>query len=143
MDSLTVILSHYCNPILLAKMLIWAPFSQSMCTFSFWINPCRVPLQTLTLLTLPQDALSCFFILYSFRPTTIPISNTNLLFTPFLGRHSCAHFSNILLLIYRCLPYHTCIADCCVYPWRYNTKLEQHLIDLYWNIRTCILLAKY
>ena len=41
MDSLTVILGHHFVAILLAKMLVWAPFSQLMCTFSFSINPCR------------------------------------------------------------------------------------------------------
>ena len=39
MDSLMIKLGHRVA-ILLAKMLIWAPFSQSMCTFSFCINPC-------------------------------------------------------------------------------------------------------
>ena len=33
-----IILGHHCVAILLAKILIWAPFSQSMCTFSFCIN---------------------------------------------------------------------------------------------------------
>ena len=33
MDSLMIVLGH-CVVLLLAKMLIWAPFSQSMCTFS-------------------------------------------------------------------------------------------------------------
>ena len=37
-----IILGHHCAAILLTKMLIWAPFSQSMCTFSFCINPCIV-----------------------------------------------------------------------------------------------------
>ena len=40
LDFLMIILSHHCVAILLAKMLIWTPFSQSMCTFSFCINPC-------------------------------------------------------------------------------------------------------
>ena len=35
-----IILGHHCVAILLAKMLIWAPFSQLMCTFSFCISPC-------------------------------------------------------------------------------------------------------
>ena len=33
-----IILGHHCVAILLAKMPIWAPFSQSMCTSSFYIN---------------------------------------------------------------------------------------------------------
>ena len=37
---LSDILGHHYGEILLAKMLIWAPFSQSMYTFSFCINPC-------------------------------------------------------------------------------------------------------
>ena len=36
-----IILGHHCVAILLALMLIWAPFSQSMCTFSFCINLCQ------------------------------------------------------------------------------------------------------
>ena len=39
LDSLMTILGHHFVAILLAKMLIWAPFSQSTCTFSFCINP--------------------------------------------------------------------------------------------------------
>ena len=39
-DFLTIILSYYCVAILLAKMVLWAPFSQLMCTFSFCIKPC-------------------------------------------------------------------------------------------------------
>ena len=35
-----IILGHHCVAILLAKMLIWGPFWQSMCTFSSCINPC-------------------------------------------------------------------------------------------------------
>ena len=35
-----IILVHHYVTILLAKMLIWAPFLQSMCTFYFCINPC-------------------------------------------------------------------------------------------------------
>ena len=35
------ILGHQCVAILLVKMLIWAPFSQSMCSFSFCINTCK------------------------------------------------------------------------------------------------------
>ena len=38
LDSLMIKLGHRLA-ILSAKMLIWAPFSQSMCTFSFYINP--------------------------------------------------------------------------------------------------------
>ena len=34
-----IILGHHYVTILLAKMLIWAPFSQLMCTFYFCINP--------------------------------------------------------------------------------------------------------
>ena len=34
-----IILVHHYVTILLAKMLIWAPFLQSMCTFYFCINP--------------------------------------------------------------------------------------------------------
>ena len=34
-----IILGHHYVTILLAKMLIWAPFSQPMCTFYFYINP--------------------------------------------------------------------------------------------------------
>ena len=34
-----IILSHHCVAILLAKMLIWGPFSPLTCTFSFCINP--------------------------------------------------------------------------------------------------------
>ena len=34
-----IILEHHCVTVLLAKILIWAPFSQSMCAFSFCINP--------------------------------------------------------------------------------------------------------
>ena len=37
-----IILVHHFVEILLAKILIWAPFSQSMCAFSFCINPCKV-----------------------------------------------------------------------------------------------------
>ena len=33
------ILDHHFDAILLAKLLMWAPFSQSMCTLSFRINP--------------------------------------------------------------------------------------------------------
>ena len=39
LDSLTIIFGHHHNAILLAKMLIWAPSPQSMCTFSFCIKP--------------------------------------------------------------------------------------------------------
>ena len=39
LDSSMIILGHHFVAILLAKMLIWAPFSQLMCTFSFCINP--------------------------------------------------------------------------------------------------------
>ena len=39
LDSLMMILGHHCVAILLVKMLIWTPFSQSMWTFSFCINP--------------------------------------------------------------------------------------------------------
>ena len=35
-----IILDHHFVAILLAKMLIWAPFSQSRCTIFFCINPC-------------------------------------------------------------------------------------------------------
>ena len=35
---LNIILGHLCVPILLAKMLIWAPFLQSMCTFQGFIQ---------------------------------------------------------------------------------------------------------
>ena len=38
LDFLMIILSHHCVRMLLARMLIWASFSQSMCTFSFCIN---------------------------------------------------------------------------------------------------------
>ena len=40
-----IILGHCYVTILLAKILIWAPFLQSMCTFSFCINPwsCKTP----------------------------------------------------------------------------------------------------
>ena len=34
-----IILAHHCVAILLANILIWAPFAQSMSTFSFCINP--------------------------------------------------------------------------------------------------------
>ena len=34
-----IVLGHHYVAILLAKMLIWARFSQLMCTFSFFINP--------------------------------------------------------------------------------------------------------
>ena len=34
-----LILGHHCVAILLAKMLIWTLFPQSMCTFSSCINP--------------------------------------------------------------------------------------------------------
>ena len=39
LDSLMIILGHPCVAILLEKMLMWAPFSQSMCSFSLCINP--------------------------------------------------------------------------------------------------------
>ena len=39
MDRLFGLLT--CVTILLAKMLIWATFSQSMSTFAFRINPCK------------------------------------------------------------------------------------------------------
>ena len=35
-----MILGYHYVTILLVKMLIWAPFLQLMCTFSFCINPC-------------------------------------------------------------------------------------------------------
>ena len=38
LDYLMIILGHHYITVLLAKMLIQAPFSQSMCTFSFCIN---------------------------------------------------------------------------------------------------------
>ena len=38
-----IILVHHHVAILLAKILTWAPFSQSMCAFSFCINPHKVP----------------------------------------------------------------------------------------------------
>ena len=41
LDSLMIILGHHYVAILLEKMLIWAPFSQLMCTFSLCINPCH------------------------------------------------------------------------------------------------------
>ena len=44
LDSLITILGHHYATILLAKMLIWAPFSQSMCAFYFCINPCLLSL---------------------------------------------------------------------------------------------------
>ena len=34
-----IILGHYYVTVLLAKMLIWAPFSQLMCTFYFCVKP--------------------------------------------------------------------------------------------------------
>ena len=34
LDSLMTILGHHCVATLLVKMLIWAPFSQLMCTFT-------------------------------------------------------------------------------------------------------------
>ena len=34
-----IMLGHHCVAILLAKMLIWAPFSQSMCTFFSVLTP--------------------------------------------------------------------------------------------------------
>ena len=34
-----IILGYYYVAILFAKILIWPPFLQSMCTFSFCINP--------------------------------------------------------------------------------------------------------
>ena len=34
-----IILEHHYVTVLLAKILIWAPFSQLMCIFSFCINP--------------------------------------------------------------------------------------------------------
>ena len=42
-DSLMILLGHHCVAILLANMLIWPPFAQSMSTFSFCINPCMGP----------------------------------------------------------------------------------------------------
>ena len=54
--------------------------------------------------------------------------------TPISNLLSCIHFFNILLLIYRCLSYHTYIADWCVSPWRHNSKVKQQLMDLYWHI---------
>ena len=48
--SSMMILGHHVVAILLAKMLIWAPFSQSICTFSFCINPCIPPYVTILLL---------------------------------------------------------------------------------------------
>ena len=141
LDSLTVILRHHCVAILLAKMLIWASFSQSMCTFSFWINLCGSSTKDIDTTDItpghPLLVLPTFF----FSPTTIPLSNTRLLFTSFLGHQSCVHFFNIVLLIYRCPSYHTCIADCWVSPWKYNTKLEHQPIDLYQSNRACILLV--
>ena len=38
-----IILAHHHVAILLAKILIWAPFSQSMSAFPFCINPHKVP----------------------------------------------------------------------------------------------------
>ena len=38
-----IVLGHHCVAILLANMLIWAPFAQSMSTFSFCINPSMGP----------------------------------------------------------------------------------------------------
>ena len=38
-DFLMIIQGYYCVVILLVKMLLWAPFSQLMCTF-FCIKPC-------------------------------------------------------------------------------------------------------
>ena len=38
-----IALGHHCVAILLANMLVWAPFAQSMSTFSFCINPCMGP----------------------------------------------------------------------------------------------------
>ena len=40
LDSLMIILGHHCVAILVAKMLVWTYFSQSMSTFSICINPC-------------------------------------------------------------------------------------------------------
>ena len=143
MDSWTGILGHHCVSILLAKTLIWAPSHNRCAIFLSELTPAGAPQQTFALLTLPRDTLSFFFPLFPFRTTTIPVSNNHLLVTSFLGHHSCVYFFDILLLICGCLSYHTCIADCCVSPWRYNTKLEQQLLDLYWNICACILLAQY
>ena len=42
LDTLMIILGHHCVVIWLAKMLIWAFFSQSRCTFSFRNNPYQV-----------------------------------------------------------------------------------------------------
>ena len=36
---INVILGHHYVTILMVKKLIWAPFSQSMCTFSFLLTP--------------------------------------------------------------------------------------------------------
>ena len=136
-------MGHHCVSILLAKMLIWASSHNRCVTFLSELIPADALQQTFTLLTLPRDTFSFFFPLFPFRTTTIPVSNTHPLVTSFLGHHSCVHFFDILLLICGCYSYHTCIADCCVSPWRYNTKLEQQLLDLYWNICACILLAQY
>ena len=45
------------------------------------LSPAGTPQLTLTLLTLPQGTHSFLFSLFSFRPTTMPVSNTHLQFT--------------------------------------------------------------
>ena len=50
MDSLVITLGHHYVTILLAKMVIWAPSSQSMYAFYFCINPCLFCLMPATLL---------------------------------------------------------------------------------------------
>ena len=40
LDSIPIIWDHPCVTIILATMLIWTPFSPSMSTFCFRINPC-------------------------------------------------------------------------------------------------------
>ena len=82
------------------------------------------PQQAFTLLTLLQNALFFFFPLFFFRPTFIPFTNTYLIYVFFRTPAFCTFFY-ILLQIYSCLSYNTCIADCCLSPWRYNTKSEQ------------------
>ena len=104
-----------------------------MCNFCFWIEPCRNSTTDIDTPDITSGHPLLFFLLFFFRPKTTPVSNTHLLFSSFLGNQCCVHVFNILLLIYRYLSYHTCIADCCVSPWRYIAEVKQQLMDLCWN----------
>ena len=71
-----IILGYYCVAILLAKMLTWATFSQSMCTFSFCINP-HMMYGSCDMECDGQNFLSSWTVSCPFTPPTTRSTNQN------------------------------------------------------------------